>query len=146
MAKGTISSIVMRILITLLGVAFIFGGFSLFALGLVGEKETAVITSIRRQGGERNEVTPNRYTYIISYTFKLPNGKKVDGFTTKIGNSVYIKKPNYTASVRYFAFFPFLNSLEADTESGLSQVIYIGTGRFLIYVLNKPKRKIRHVK
>lgn len=141
MAKVSAGSVVMRIFITLLGVAFIFWGISLFALGLVGEKDTAVITSVRRQGGERNEVKPNRYTYIISYTFKLPEGKKVEGFTTRIGDAVYVKNPNSTTTVRYFALFPFINALEKETQPGLRQVVYFTVGGFLIYVLNKPKKR-----
>ena len=74
MAKPTISKVLTRIFITLLGIGFLAWGISTILLGLIGESETAVITNIRREQGERNEVIRVRYTYNISYTFTLPNG------------------------------------------------------------------------
>lgn len=65
-----------RILISLIGVAFIAWGLTTLALAFAGNKTTAVITDIRREGGERNEAKRGRYTYNTSYTFVLPNGKK----------------------------------------------------------------------
>lgn len=99
-----------RILITLLGIALIIYGVGMAMLGFVGTRATAVITSIRRQGGERDEAVPGRYTYSIGYRFALPDGRIVDGSTTRIGDSVYVKATGTsTAPVRYFAFFPYFN-------------------------------------
>ena len=58
-----------RILIALLGTALILWGAGRIALGIIGEPETAIITHIRREGGERTDIKPGRYTYNISYTF-----------------------------------------------------------------------------
>lgn len=127
-----------RLLITVLGLAFILWGFSGVMLGLFGEETAAVITSIRREGGERNEVIPNRYTYNISYTFTLPDGKKVDSFTKKIGSSVYVKADGTTTRpVRYFPAFPYINALEQDTGYGLRQLLLIFIGGFLIFAVNR---------
>jgi len=144
MDKAVVRKQLSRVLISLLGAAFIFWGVSLFALGLVGTKDTAVITSVRRQGGERREANPNRYTYIISYTFKLPDGRSMDGFTTRIGNAVYVKNPNSLTSVRYLSFFPLIHALEKDTELGFRQVLYIALGSGLLYIMNRTPQKARY--
>lgn len=122
----------------------LFGSIQ-FSLGLIGEKDTAIITNIRRQGGERNESVPNRYTYSISYSFTLPDGRKIDGFTYKIGDSVYIKVSHSNLSmlsVRYLKALPQINAPESDTGFKPGNFILIGTG-ILIIKLIKPKKKGR---
>ena len=136
MKKG----ILPRILLSLLGAAFILYGVSHLVLGVFGETATAVITGIRREGGERADSKPNRYTYNISYSFALPDGKKIDGSTKKISDSIYLK-PDGTSTkiVRYFKFAPFINALEEDTKLTFGQPIIIAAGAFLIVVMNRTK-------
>ena len=129
-----------RIGISLLGLAFILWGFVSMALGLVGEKGVAVITHIRREGGERNEAIRGRYTYCIAYSFFLPDGRRMDGSTKRIGDSVYLKADGKTtAPVRYFASLPSLNSLEKDARPNPGHAVIIGTGAFLVWVINSKK-------
>ena len=131
-----------RFFLSLLGFAFIVWGLTTVALGLFGEKETAVITDIRREGGERNEVKGGRYTYNISYTFTLPGGKNISGYSKLIGNAVFLKADGKSkTAVRYFSFFPAINALEQDTKPGLGQLILVATGCFLIYVINRRNKK-----
>ena len=134
-----------RLLITLLGVAFIIWGISTLTLGFIGKKGTAVITGIRREGGERNEAIRGQYTYIISYTFKLPDGKSVDGYTRKIGNSVFMKADGKSIiAIRYLEFMPFINIIEKDTKPGSGQFILIAIGCFLIMIFNMNRKKQIH--
>jgi hypothetical protein len=129
-----------RILITLLGIGLIFMGASQVSLGFVGESAPAVITDIRREGGERADGKPGRYTYNISYTFTLPDGKEINGFTKKIGDSVYLKADGTsTVRVRYFPVFPYINAMEPDTGFGAGQVVIILAGGFLIFFMNSKK-------
>jgi len=131
-----------RFFLSLLGFAFIAWGLTTVALGLFGEKETAVITDIRREGGERNEVKRGRYTYIISYTFTLPGGKNVSGSTRQIGDAVFLKADGKSkTAVRYFSFFPAINAPEQDTKPGFGQLILVATGCFLIYIINRRTKK-----
>lgn len=58
------------IFVTIIAIMLILYGLIHIYLGIVGEKDTAIITNIRRQGAERNESVPNRYTYVISYSFR----------------------------------------------------------------------------
>lgn len=138
MKRSNFNKIAVRIFMTLLGVAFIFYGSASIVLGIIGEKGTAVITNIRREGGERNEAKGGRYTYNISYTFQLPGGKSVNGLTKRIGNAIYLKADGKSeAAVRYFSFFPFINALETDTKPGFGQLAIVLAGCLMIFVVNR---------
>lgn len=137
------------IFVIFIAVMLILYGLVQVSLGLIGEKDTAIITNIRRQGGERNDPVPNRYNYSISYSFTLPNGKKVDGFTQKIGNSVYIKVSNSNTSivpVRYLKVLPQINALENDTGFKMGNLILIGTGIFIIKLIKPRKKRVYRVR
>jgi hypothetical protein len=135
------AEVLTRLFITMIGVAFVLWGLSTIALGFFGIKETAVITDIRRELGERNEVMPGRYTYYISYTFTLPNGNKIDGFSRKIGSAIYLKADGKSkTTIRYFSFFPSVNALEKDAKPGWGQLILIAIGCFLIVIINRSKK------
>ena len=135
------TKILTRLFITMIGAAFVLWGLSTVALGFFGIKGTAVITDIRRELGERNEVMPGRYTYSISYTFTLPNGNKIDGFSRKIGSAIYLKAVGKSkATIRYFSFFPSINALEKDTKPGWGQLILIAIGCFLIFIMNRIEK------
>ena len=129
-----------RILITLLGIGLIFMGASEIMLDFAGKSASAVITDVRREGGERTDGKPGRYTYNISYTFTLHDGKEVNGFTKQIGDSVYLKTDGTsTVRVRYFHAFPYINAMEQDTGLGAGQVVLMIAGGFLIFVMNRKK-------
>lgn len=136
MKKGLIP----RILITLLGIGLIFMGASQAILGFAGKSASAVVTDIRREGGERTDGKPGRYTYNISYTFTLPDGKEINGFTKKIGDSVYLKADGTsTVRIRYFPVFPYINVMERDAGLGAGQVVLMIAGGFLIFFINRRK-------
>jgi len=141
MKKPKSSNLLARISITMLGFAFIIWGLATISLGFVGDDGTAVITDIRREGGERNEIKRGTYTYNISYTFTLPNGKSVNGFTKKVDNAIYLKADGKSnAAVKYFSFFPYINALEQDTKPGFGQLILVAVGCFLIFIMNRRKK------
>ena len=127
-----------RILITILGAVMILVGFNNIALEFFGEETSAVITSVRRVGGERNEAVPNRYTYSIGYEFTLPDGRKISGSTERIGDSVYLKpgKSSFTR-VRYYSFLPFINTLESETGLNLGSILQIFFGGLLCILVNR---------
>lgn len=129
-----------RILISLLGVAFILWGSMSAALGIFGEETTAVITHIRREGGERTDIKPNRYTYNISYNFALPNGMQVDGVYKKIDNAVYIKVDGTgETKVRYLKIMPRVNATEESLRHPLKQVVLMSVGIILLILINQNK-------
>ena len=134
------------IFVIFIAVMLIIMGLVQVLLGLVGELDTAVITNIRRQGGERNDSIPNRYNYSISYSFTLPDGKKAYGYTTKIGDSVYIKVSNSNIStlpVRYLKALPLINAPDSNAGIRAGNFILVGTG-ILIIKLIRPRKKRRY--
>lgn len=129
-----------HILISLLGAALILWGSMSTALCIFGEQTTAVITHIRREGGERTDVMPNRYTYNISYAFTLPDGKEIHGFTKKIGDSFYLKADGTgRIAVQYFKELPYINTPEENPPFSLKPLILSGVGIFLIVQMNRKK-------
>jgi len=126
-----------RIFITLLGIALILWTAEDLALGLFGERTTAVVSHIRREGGERADAVPNRYTYNISYTFTLPDGTEIDGFTKKMGGAAYIKVDGTgKIAVRYFKAMPYLNAREKSPPFSFGQLILTAAGILLIVRMN----------
>lgn len=125
-----------RIFITLLGTAFILWGAGRIALGIIGEPEKAVITHIRREGGERTDIRPGRYTYSISYTFTLPDGKEISGFTKQIGDGIYLKADGTsTVQIRYLSSFPYFSALEKDVGVGTGSLVLIVAGCILVILM-----------
>jgi hypothetical protein len=123
-----------RIFITLLGTALILWGSGKIALCIIGEPETAVVTHIRREGGERTDSKPGRYTYNISYTFTLPDGKEIDGFTKQIGDGIYQKADGTsTVQIRYLPGFPYFSALEKEVGMGAGPLILIVAGGVLFF-------------
>lgn len=132
-----------RILISLLGVAFILWGTMSVALGAFGEETTAYVTDIRREGGERVDGRPGRYTYITSYTFTSLNGKKIDGFARNIRDGAYMKADGTsTVRIRYFISFPYVNAMENDSGLSGGPLVLILVGGILI-LLMAPKHGAR---
>lgn len=131
-----------RILITLLGIALILMGMSEIFLGFAGERADAVVTDIRREGGERTDGKPGRYTYNIGYTFTLSDGRTINGVAKKIGNAVYLK-PNgkQTVPIRYLRTFPYISTMEKDAGLGAGQLTLMLAGGALVFFMNTKKRE-----
>lgn len=134
------NKILIRILISLLGLSFILLAVGSLALGQVGESITANVTDIRREGGERADVKPGRYTYNIVYTFTLPDGKEINGYTKKISDAVYVKADGTgKVTVRYLKAAPFINTLEDNTRLSPAQSVLAGMGVLLIILINRRR-------
>lgn len=132
--------LVPRLLITLLGIALILMATFEVVLGMAGASAMATVNSIRREGGERTDGKPGRYTYNIGYSFTLPNGKEVNGFAKKIGDSVYLKADGSSfVQIRYFPAFPYINAMDQDTKFGARQLVLVLAGGTLIVLINKKK-------
>jgi len=109
-------------------------------LKIVGVRTTGTITEVRRQHGERNEATPNRYEYGVGYHFALPDGRKVHGVATIVGNAHSAGLPKGPAPVRYLAAWPRINMLERETEFNIGHLIIGGVG-ILMMVLGFKRAK-----
>ena len=124
-----------RIAISAVGIALIAIAMGNLLLFFFGEKTGVLDLNTRRVGGADNGRTVSaRYEWSVDYTFKDGNDEVHSGHTTRRGNDLSVKTDSI---VYYFAFAPFINSLESDAEPNLSQLLYTGIGAFLLFVINR---------
>ena len=131
----------------LITIGLILAGYAVLApmLRIVGIRTIGVITDVRRQGGERPEMTRNQYNYGVGYYFLLPDGKRIEGGATIVGTSYNSGIPKGPAAVRYLKIFPRINLLEKHTRFSIGNVILFGVGGALIYLsLKRDKGKKKH--
>lgn len=122
----------MRLFLLMIGIGFLYLGVMPMALGFVGEDAPALITSVTRHGGERNDATPGRYNYSMGYRFTTDQGKQIDGFAAWVGDSVYMKASGTSMTeVVYLPALPAINFLKADTKISLRLPIYLAIGGLL---------------
>lgn len=131
------SKLFWRVFISLVGIALIGIAVNDVALGIVGKTAVATV-SVRRVGGSDDGYAPaNQYTWSIDYTFNA-NGKEYSGHTQHRGSAIGV---DYDREVHYYAFAPWINSLDADPVPGLKTLVYVGLGVLLLVVMNRPKKK-----
>jgi hypothetical protein len=123
-----------KILLIVIGTAFVLYGVVIPLLPVVGEKASGKITVIRREGGERNETTPNRYSYSVGYEFALEDGTVICGNTKVIGNATSAGIATTHTNVFYLNIFPYINARESDTAFTIGNVILVSVGVLLIAV------------
>ncbi|MDT8903534.1 hypothetical protein [Anaeroselena agilis] len=142
--KHAVGGKVLQVIITLLGAGFILQAVISLTLGQIGERGTAAVTHIRRELGERNETTPNRYTFILAYTFQTPDGRTITDSTRRIGGPLYVKATGrQTVPVRYLKAFPMVNTLEENARPSWGKAASLAVGALLIFAANRPRRKVK---
>ena len=114
-------------------------------LGFFGAKATAFITDIRRCHGERNEAVRNRYDYSVGFYFKLPNGERVEGGTSVVGNAYSAGIAKGPATVCYFPAFPRIHVLEREAGLSWDKPILLAVGIALVGIALK-KQNMRPTK
>ena len=116
---------------------FVIYASFLGVLVLFGEDKQATLTSYRQEYGERNEVIPNRYTYLFGYEFTV-NGKTYYGTGQKVGSPVFLKpSPESTISIKYLSFCPYFNSHIEGKKNWKSILIFLAGGMWVIRFLWK---------
>ena len=123
-----------RIFLIFIGIVLSLYGTMMPLLSVVGEKTQGTITVVRREGGERAEAIPNRYSYSVGYEFLLDDGTVVYGNTKVIGNAYNAGISKGQASIRYLKILPYVNALEADTTLSVEHVILIAVGVFIVVI------------
>lgn len=104
---------------------------------LFGEEKQATLTSYRQEYGERNEVIPNRYTYLFSYEFTV-EGKRYHGTGQRVASPVFLKPtPESTISIKYLPCCPHFNSHIEGKETWKSSLIFFGIGVVLLLFFRK---------
>ena len=132
--------IVTKIFLIIIGIVLSLYGTMMPLLYVIGEKTQGTITVVRREGGERDEAIPNRYSYSVGFEFLLDDGTVIYGNTKVIGNAYNAGISKGQASICYLKIFPYLNALEADTTLSVEHVILIAVGVFIIIInlRNRP--------
>lgn len=129
--------------IFLVSMGLLLAGYASLAplMGIIGAGTTGTITVVRRQGGERNEVIPNRYDYGVGYHFVASNGQTIHGSATLVGTSQQAPRSVGPVAVRYLKGCPRLHFLESHTRFSVGNVILIGVGLLLISLARSPFRQ-----
>lgn len=139
--KKKSSNLFWRIFISAIGIALILIAIMDFSLFLFGEKTTAIITTRRIAGSNPGKPSDQRYRWYVDYTFTDNEGDEYSGHTQKLGSDTSVKVDN---TIYYFPQAPFLNSLESEAKPNWGQLVYIGLGIFLLFVMNGKKKKPKH--
>ena len=122
------NKIVPKIFLLIIGIGLSLYGMMMPLLSVIGERTPGMITVVRREGGERDEAIPNRYSYSVGYEFLLDDGTVISGNTKVIGNAYNAGISKGQASIRYLKILPYLNALESDTALSVGHVILLAAG------------------
>lgn len=129
-----------RIFLALMGLLFIVYGLMIPVLNMAGSKTIGNITDIRREGGERNEMIPNRYTWAVTYEFDIPGGKEYSGNTKVIGSAMSSGVSKGPVTVMYLKPFPYLNAIDGSNFFPLERIIILAVGILFAFLLFRKKR------
>ena len=129
-----------KIFLSVMGLLFIIYGLMIPVLNVAGSKTIGNIVEVRREGGERDDVTPNRYTWSVAYEFTVPGGKEYSGNTKAIGSSYSSGVSKGPVTVMYMDFFPYLNAIDESKFFPLDRIIILAVGVLFVFLLFRKKR------
>lgn len=136
-----------RVLLFILGIGFVVWGAAVAGLAFFGTETSAVITSIRREGGQHPGSIPNRYTYNVHYSFTTTSGTVKSGFSKKVGSAFYSNSGGKSSTtIVYYPALPFVNALKSDVDTPYRQLMYIAAGCLLMFFTAWSGKKKKRVK
>lgn len=138
--QSNLSKIFWRIVISAIGIALIVIAVINLLLFFFGDTAVANVSTRRVGGIDSGRLVSQRYEWSLDYTFKDENGITRSGHTTRRGNDISVKSDS---KVFYFPFAPFVSALESDVEPNLIQLLFIVTGIFLIFIMNRKRKTLR---
>jgi hypothetical protein len=144
LAEDRPSFMITRLALSALGFVLVAWGLGMPMIALFGAEAEGRVTHIRRQGGERGEAVPNRYTYAISYEFRLADGTRVEGSTQRVGDAVSPRLPagGRSVEVRYLPGFPRLSTFGWRWENAIENLIVAAVGAVLIVLPWRSRRAL----
>lgn len=131
--------VVPKMFLIFIGIGLALYGTMMPLLSVIGERTQGMITVVRREGGERDDAVPNRYSYSVGYEFLLDDGTVISGNTKVIGNAYNAGISTGQAFIRYLKIFPYLNALDSDTALSFEHVILLAVGVSII-IINLRRR------
>lgn len=136
--KPQFSGVFWRIFISAVGAVLMTIAVVDLLLFFFGESAAANV-SVRRVGGaDTDRPVSQRYEWSLDYTFSDTSGITHSGHITRRGSGISVRSDT---RVYYFSFAPYMNTLESEAEPNLSQLLFVIIGAFLIYAMNRKKRK-----
>ncbi len=129
-----------RICISAVGAALILMGVINLLLFIFGTTAAVNVTTRRYGGADDGKPSNQRYEWYLDYTFTDDEGIVRQGHTTRRGSDTAV---TIDKQVYYFAFAPFIHTLESDATPGFSQPLYIALGVLLIVVMNRKKKPVK---
>lgn len=140
-SRSKVSAIFWRVIISLVGAGLIIYALMNISLFFFGQSASATVNTRRFGGADMGRSAEYSYQWSLDYKFKDKKGVIHSGHSTRQGNAISVRTDS---RVYYFAFAPFINSLESDAEPNLMQIVFVGLGIFLIVIMNRNK-KIKNV-
>ncbi|MHB1485547.1 MAG: hypothetical protein ACYCYI_12925 [Saccharofermentanales bacterium] len=137
----TIKNKLEKLFLIVFGLAFLIYGAMIPVLTVAGAKTVGNITTVRREGGERNESVPNRYSYAVGFEFKTTEGKLISGNTKVIGGPQNAGISKGPATVMYFRKFPYLNALKESSAFPIERIIIFCLGILFMFMVFKRKTR-----
>ncbi|BBF91617.1 hypothetical protein BLTE_03020 [Blastochloris tepida] len=126
--------VITRLALAALGILLVAWGLGMPLVATFGAEAEGRVTHVRRQGGERGEAVPNRYTYAIAYEFRLPDGTLAEGVTQRVGDAFAprLSEGGRPLKVRYLPSFPRISTLGWRWENAIENLIVAAVGSLLI--------------
>lgn len=139
-----------RCFLATLGALLLAWGLGLPLVAALGARTTGTVVEVRRQLGDRGEALPNRYGYTIHYQFRTPDGRVVDGHTSRVGDYFSPREVTQGRSVqvRYWPRYPVISVVQWHWAAALEHGIVACVGGVLWYLATRrraptPPRKRR---
>ena len=125
-----------RLFLGALGLLLLVWGLGMPMVAWLGAEAPGTITHVRRQLGDRGEAIPNRYSYSISYEFRLPDGSLVQGSTYRVGDYFSPGKlaKGSAVQVRYLPGFPFISEMQWHWAAAVEHGIVAAAGGVLLHL------------
>jgi len=129
-----------KIFLAFMGLLFVVYGAMVPVLKIAGSDTIGEIVEVRREGGERNDMTPNRYNWSVTYEFKDASGKERSGNTKVVGSSYSSGVAKGPVMVMYLKQLPFLNAIDESKFFPLERIIILAVGILFLVLLFKKKK------
>lgn len=139
-----------RLFLGALGLLLLAWGLGMPMVAWLGAEAPGTITHVRRQLGDRGEAIPNRYSYAISYEFRLPDGRIAQGSTYRVGDYFSPGKlaKGSAVQVRYLPGLPVISEVQWHWAAAVEHGIVAAVGGVLLHLAarggadrNKRRRK-----
>ena len=128
--------LIVRCFLGALGLMLLAWGLGMPLVAWLGAEAPGTVTHVRRQLGDRGEAIPNRYSYAISYEFRLPDGSLAQGSTYRVGDYFSPGKlaKGSAVQVRYLPGFPFVSEVQWHWAAAVEHGIVAAVGGVLLHL------------